>query len=38
MNAKRLTPKQAIDVLASYSIAGEGTNTLYIGLTEVIME
>jgi len=37
INAKRLTPKQAIDVLASYSIAQEGTNTLYLGLTEVVM-
>jgi hypothetical protein len=36
LNSKRMTQKQAIDVLASYSIANEGTNTLYLGLIEAI--
>eukprot|EP00354_Favella_ehrenbergii_P010357 CAMPEP_0170453260 /NCGR_PEP_ID=MMETSP0123-20130129/1894_1 /TAXON_ID=182087 /ORGANISM="Favella ehrenbergii, Strain Fehren 1" /LENGTH=78 /DNA_ID=CAMNT_0010715559 /DNA_START=587 /DNA_END=823 /DNA_ORIENTATION=+ len=34
INAGNLLPKQALDVLCSYAIAEEGTNTLYVGLVE----
>jgi hypothetical protein len=36
INGKHLSPEDALDVLASYAIANEGTNTLYSGLTEVL--
>ena len=36
-NSKVMTPSSAIDVLVSFSIAQEGTNTLYISLIEVIL-
>jgi hypothetical protein len=36
MNSGSLDVKDALDVLASYAIADEGTNTLYLGLTEVL--
>ena len=36
INGKRMNPKQALDVLCSYSIAEEGTNTLYVSLIEQI--
>ena len=36
MNGGRLSPKQALDVLCSYAIAEEGTNTLYVGLVELL--
>ena len=32
INANTLTPKQALDIMCSYAIAEEGTNTLYVGL------
>ena len=32
MNSQTLLPKQALDVLCSYAVAEEGTNTLYIQL------
>ena len=32
INGRKLLPKQALDVLCSYAIAEEGTNTLYVGL------
>jgi hypothetical protein len=38
MNQKRLTPKDALDALASYAIAEEGTNTLFIGLVETMCQ
>jgi tRNA-dihydrouridine synthase len=38
MNGKHLSPEDALDVLASYAIANEGTNTLYLGLTEVLCQ
>lgn len=36
INAGRLDAQQALDVLVSYSIAEEGTNTLYLGLIDLI--
>ena len=38
INGKRLNPKQALDVLCSYSIAEEGTNTLYVSLIEQLAQ
>ena len=38
INAGRLSPKQALDVLCSYAISEEGTNTLYIGLVEILAQ
>ena len=38
INGGRLTPKQALDVLCSYAIAEEGTNTLYVGLVELLAQ
>ena len=36
INAGRLTSKQALDVMSSYAIAEEGTNTLYLGLIDLV--
>ena len=36
INSNRLTPKQALDVMCSYAIAEEGTNTLYVGLVQLL--
>ena len=38
INGGRLTPKQALDVLCSYAIAEEGTNTLYVGLVQLLAQ
>lgn len=36
INAGKLDPQQALDVMVSYAIAEEGTNTLYLGLIDLI--
>ena len=36
LNAGKLDSQQALDVLVSYAIAEEGTNTLYLGLIDLI--
>lgn len=36
INQKQLNALEALDSLTSYSIAEEGTNTLYIGLVELV--
>ena len=36
LNGRKLLPKQALDIMTSYAIAEEGTNTLYIGLVDVV--
>lgn len=38
INGRKLSPKQALDVLCSYAIAEEGTNTLYMGLVELLAQ
>ena len=38
INQKRLGPIDALDSLTSYAIAEEGTNTLYLGLVELICQ
>ena len=38
INAGKLLPKQALDILCSYAIAEEGTNTLYVGLVELLAQ
>lgn len=37
INGKKLEPKESLDVLVSYAIAEEGTNTLYVGLVETLL-
>ena len=36
INSQKLNPKQALDAMASYSVAQEGTNTLFLGLTDIL--
>ena len=36
INGRKLGPKQALDIMTSYAIAEEGTNTLYIGLVDIV--
>lgn len=36
VNGQKLNPKEALEALTSYAIADEGTNTLFLGLVEVI--
>ena len=36
MNAGRIEAKQALDIMTSYAIAEEGTNTLYLGLIDLV--
>lgn len=36
INAGKLDSQQALDVMVSYAIAEEGTNTLYLGLIDLI--
>lgn len=38
INQKRLGPIDALDSLTSYAIAEEGTNTLYLGLVELMCQ
>jgi len=33
-----LQPKEALDALTSFAISEEGTNTLYLGLVEVVAQ
>lgn len=37
MNDKLFDSKEALDILVSYSIAEEGTNTLYLRLIETML-
>lgn len=36
LNQKALSPKEALDCLTSFAISEEGTNTLYLGLIDII--
>ena len=36
INAGRLDSQQALDIMTSYGVAEEGTNTLYIGLIDLV--
>lgn len=36
INGGRLNSQQALDIMTSYAIAEEGTNTLYLGLIDLI--
>jgi hypothetical protein len=36
LNARVLMPKEALDCLTSFAISEEGTNTLYLGLIDVV--
>lgn len=36
LNGKRLSAVQALDVMSSFAIAEEGTNTLFLGLIDLV--